>query len=380
MVSEQPIAILKSSLNKMGGAEKYATRIAHAFAAQGHPVTIFTSGPVTPKVSALEISTSVEPKGFSFLRVQAFDRFCSQSLQANKFSIVLGLDRNRFQTHLRASNGVHAAFLKRRASFDPMLKRLSFKFNPLHRLLLKIEKESFENPELQTLITNSYMVRDEVLDLYNVSPEKVHVVHNGVEWTECKEAFDQWPNIRSEELHKRNLPRDGFYFLFMGHNYHRKGLEYLLKGFSLVKDPHAYLIVVGKDKEPERFKQLASELGVLDRVLFVGESRNARQWFQIADATVVPSLYDPFANVTVEALAMGNFLVSSLSNGGAEVLTQNNGTLIEDLLSPDSVATALNTALQHRKTNASAELVRNSVQHLDFPNQLKSLMELCLQK
>ena len=45
-------------------------------------------------------------------------------------------------------------------------------------------------------------------------------------------------------------------------------------------------------------------------------------FYQMADALVIPSFYDPFANVTVEALAMGLFVLSSKHNGGPEILTK----------------------------------------------------------
>ncbi len=56
-----------------------------------------------------------------------------------------------------------------------------------------------------------------------------------------------------------------------------------------------------------------------------------RPFYQLADALAIPSFYDPFANVTVEALAMGLFVVSSRSNGGFEILDPSKGIIIENL-------------------------------------------------
>jgi UDP-glucose:(heptosyl)LPS alpha-1,3-glucosyltransferase len=92
---------------------------------------------------------------------------------------------------------------------------------------------------------------------------------------------------------------------------------------------------------------------------------------------VIPSFYDPFANVTIEALAMGLFVLSSKQNGGHEILTQENGKLIEDLLDLETMIDALKIAMQKKKTGKSSQLIRDSVKHLDFSNQMRTLMEAC---
>jgi UDP-glucose:(heptosyl)LPS alpha-1,3-glucosyltransferase len=100
-------------------------------------------------------------------------------------------------------------------------------------------------------------------------------------------------------------------------------------------------------------------------------------FYQMADVLVIPSFYDPFANVTIEALAMGLFIVSSKHNGGHEIITKENGTVIENLLHIDSLSHALENCLNHPKTTMSANRIRQSVAHLDFSTQLKELMKAC---
>ena len=98
----------------------------------------------------------------------------------------------------------------------------------------------------------------------------------------------------------------------------------------------------------------------------------------MADALAIPSLYDPFANVTVEALAMGLFVVSSASNGGHEVLQPFSGMTIPEIHDPKAIRKGLETALAHPKTTTSASTIRASVAHLDFPKKLSELIDACL--
>jgi UDP-glucose:(heptosyl)LPS alpha-1,3-glucosyltransferase len=101
------------------------------------------------------------------------------------------------------------------------------------------------------------------------------------------------------------------------------------------------------------------------------------RFYQFADAVVIPSLYDPFANVTVEALAMGLFVVSSKSNGGHEILTDKNGAIISNLFNRDSLTFALKEALRHPKTPMQALSIRESVRNLDYSLQTKKLIDSC---
>jgi len=118
-------------------------------------------------------------------------------------------------------------------------------------------------------------------------------------------------------------------------------------------------------------------LGLKDKVRFFGSQDEMRPFYQYADALVIPSFYDPFANVTIEALAMGLFVISSKHNGGHEILNKQNGIVIENLLDVDAFAASLHVALQHKKTEKSADLARQSVKHLDFSAQLAKLIQGC---
>ena len=103
-----------------------------------------------------------------------------------------------------------------------------------------------------------------------------------------------------------------------------------------------------------------------------------RRFYALADAIVIPSLYDPFANVTVEALGMGLYVVSSKFNGGKEILDKECGCIIDDLFDPESVAKALEQSLFFPKTLESAEETRAKVSFMDFSISLPRLVEECL--
>jgi UDP-glucose:(heptosyl)LPS alpha-1,3-glucosyltransferase len=367
------IVLLKSRITAGGGAEKYTERLAAHFHRRGCAVTLLTSGPL-PKESLCEILSLKELSPFSYQRVKQYDRFCKETLARIQPDFIFGLDRNGYQTHLRASNGVHAAYLHQRRKECSALKRISFSLNPLHRTLLKLEKSSFEHPELKKLIANSHMVREEILQHYKVDPQKIVVIHNGMEWQEMERDFQNWEIERLKTAKEKNLPLSTFHFLFVGHNYARKGLEPLLRALSLISNEEFHLSVVGKEKQLPRFQALVRDLKLEKKVSFF-PTQKAISFYQLADALVIPSFYDPFANVTAEALGMGLFVISSKHNGGSEVLSSDTGSILHDLFNPEALADLLLKALNQPKTRESAKRIRNSVATLDFSHQLERIAD-----
>jgi UDP-glucose:(heptosyl)LPS alpha-1,3-glucosyltransferase len=365
-----PITLLKSSFSSQGGLEKAATFLANSFAERGHPVTLLTAG-TPPEIDGVEVIRCPDWPKMSLNKLRVFDQFCRDFLKENPTPIVFGMDRNSFQTHLRAGNGVHREFLKSRKGFESSWMHWRHLVNPLHLQLLALEKAAFENPHLERLFTNSHMVKSEILSNYSVDPKKIKVIHNGVEWKALHSPFAKWESVREGLLKKYALDEGCFQFLFVGHNFKRKGLSNLLRALAMLPNKNVQLSVIGKDKDIEIYTQMATELGLGKQVFFFGPQSSPLPFYQLADALVIPSHYDPFANVTVEAAAMGVFVVSSKSNGGAEVLTPGSGTLIENLSEVESVASALRWALNHPKTAESSEHIRSTVQHLEMENQME---------
>ncbi|MBM3192052.1 MAG: glycosyltransferase family 4 protein [Chlamydiae bacterium] len=369
--------LLKCHLGKLGGLEKYTWRIASGFAKRGLSVTLITAG--TPKDTLehthLHFHTLPCHARLSVFKIQEFDKKVSSYLKKSSCDLIFGMDRNRFQTHLRLGNGIHRAFLETRAPTDSFFKRLVTPLNPLHRLILSMEKEAIEHPKLRCLFTNSHMVKNEVLRYYKVDPQKIHVVHNGVEWYELQRDFETWVEKKTALASQLHLDPTTYHFLFIGNGYKRKGLDVLLHALSLLPHEDFHLSVLGKEKHLSHYLAKTHKLGLSKKVSFYGQTPDVRKFYQLCDSLVIPSFYDPFANVTVEALAMGLLVVSSRSNGGHEVLTPDNGLTLDTLLDLSCLAEALKKALSHPKTYLRSQSIRNSIKHLDFSHQISSIIE-----
>lgn len=374
------ITLIKSDLHKRGGLEKYTWALARDFCALKVPVRLLTTGLITPPFTdpLLQIVSFPIHALLSVSHLLAFDKACSAYLKTHPSPIIFSLDRTRFQTHIRAGNGVHAHYLKMRQNEEGLLKALSLKFNPLHRTICSIEKKAFEDPALKTLFTNSHLVKNEILKCFAIPSEKVEVIHNGVEWQAMQADFTLWEEKRAVHMQRLKLDPTLHQFLFIGHHYERKGLKPLLHALSPLKNAPFQLSIVGKDKRFLYYQNYAERLGLSHKVFFFGPVHDTIPFYQLADTLIIPSLYDPFANVTVEALAMGLFVLSSHSNGGSEVLTKETGKVIENLHDSPHFTALLQETLNRPKTALQAQTIRSSIAHLDFSKQLRLMTEKTL--
>lgn len=371
------IAIIKSNFTPYGGAEKYTTRLIHAFVERDAEVDILTSAGtgwegLDHKVKRVILKQYPHN---NLLRLLSFNSSAKRYLRKAEYDCILGMDRTDYQTHLRAGSGCHAAWIQRRCNESSPLKCLSFKTNPFHRTMIKLERRAFLSDNLKRIFCNSYLVKNEILHFYPETEKKLMVVHNGVEWHEFSQPFEERLAKRKQILVNLRLHPDRFYFLFLGSGYERKGLMKALMALRMLPE-YVELLVAGKDRQEENYKSFCEKSGIAGRVRFFGPQKDVIPFLQISDAFVLPTIYDPFSNASLEALAMGLYTVTSEANGCSEVIRDGTGSIIGSPGDISSVAEAMKTALDG---HLSKEEIRETVRHLDFETQLGKIVTVCLE-
>ena len=83
-----------------------------------------------------------------------------------------------------------------------------------------------------------------------------------------------------------------------------------------------FALVVGKDKKLQRYLAICEELGLADRVRFVGQKEDIERYYLDSDILLLPTHYEPFSNVVLEAMRGGNAVITTRQNGAAEILQQ----------------------------------------------------------
>lgn len=371
------VAIIKSNYTPYGGGEKYATRMIGAFAGRNVQVDVLTAlsgdwGKTLPEARLVFLK---QIKFNHLLRVLTFDASVERHLRKVKYDCIFGMDRTSHQTHLRAGGGLHAGWMAKRSVESSLLRRVSFKVNPFHYAMLNIERRAFLSTGIRRIFCNSHFIENEIAEYYPGALNKVTVIHNGIEWGELSKAFSEAGDRKNSIRRDLGLDSGRFYFLFIGSGYERKGLRKAISALELLPGD-VDLLVIGKDKNEKAYRALAEKAGLKRRVHFFGPQLNVIPFFQASDAFILPTIYDPFSNASLEALAMGLYLVTSDTNGCSEVIREGAGCVIQDLRDKDSVAEAMKKAL---KSHLPKDLIRESVKHLDFSGQLNKIVDICIE-
>lgn len=192
----------------------------------------------------------------------------------------------------------------------------------------------------KTYIAISKTVARELEDCFGLR-ESVHVIHHGVDPGFFKPATTAGEKEARERLRSAcGVGRGELACLFVG-SYERKGLDTALEAMAIlpsVARAKVKLVAVGGG-DTEAFAKRAQELGVADRVRLVGPTREIHRYYQAADLFFLPTRYEPFGLVILEAMAAGLAPVVSRLAGASELLEHGkSGLLLDDPRDPREAA------------------------------------------
>jgi UDP-glucose:(heptosyl)LPS alpha-1,3-glucosyltransferase len=124
--------------------------------------------------------------------------------------------------------------------------------------------------------------------------------------------------------------------LFSARNYDLKGLGPLLEAFAQLarERPGLVLVACGSDRDT-KFRRRAAELGVADRVRFLGFVDDVAGCFAGADVFAFPTFYDPCSLVVLEAMHAGLPVITTRTNGASELITSGRDGIV--VSAPDDV-------------------------------------------
>jgi UDP-glucose:(heptosyl)LPS alpha-1,3-glucosyltransferase len=226
----------------------------------------------------------------------------------------------------RAGDGVHRAWLARRRKFEIPLKQFVRTASRKHRDLLQLEESLFVRRKAGRVIAASQMVANEIIDFYRYPADKIDLVRNGIPFNRFR--FD--PALREKSRAKLKLKQDQVALLFAGSGWERKGLLFAIQALALCKSRKMRLLVAGRgDARP--YKTTRLRFWREEPVQFLGEVADLVPLYAAADVFILPTIYDPFSNACLEALACGLPVITTRSNGFSEIIENGvHGSIIEN--------------------------------------------------
>ncbi len=322
---------------RKGGAERYAFDLATRLVKRGHEVVVFCGrGIEVPGINLVHLDPIPYPR---WLRNLTFALMHRRALGKAGIDVMLGfgnvLEADVYQSH----GGVQRIWMEREiASYDSPVERsikgLALRTSLNQRIQEWIAEYPVRQGRCARIVAISPMVKEHMKTHFGLGEEAFSVVFNGVD-TERFRPGDKGPGGPLK-------------ILFSAGNFRLKGLLPLLRALGEVRKRGIpfHLTVMGRGRR-DRYLAVIRELGLTDRVTFLGETGAPQEVYRGADVLAHPTYYDACSLTTMEAMASGIPTITTRWNGASALVSPGEGYVIEGPEDIAGLADAL-TALADR--------------------------------
>lgn len=194
-----------------------------------------------------------------------------------------------------------------------------------YRLIMALENLIYHNSRVSLAAVSSLTAR-EISSHFGRAD--VTVIPNAVDL--ARFSLSERLRRRASARHALNISETDFVLLLVGNDWKKKGLPCLLDAVARVPQLPFRVLVVGRD-DRATFLPRIHRLHLEDRVVFVEPSPDIMQFYAAADVYAGPSLHDSFALPPIEAMACGLPVITTVNNGGSQVITDGlDGFVLED--------------------------------------------------
>ena len=290
------IAILIPSL-LLYGAEGSAVRLAKGLSERGIDVSLLLTDVSTPvRIENVRVIPLLWTDGLTLLEEFLYAPIqylrLRRVLKREKFDIVVSF-MERANIFNLALPGKQQRILSVRTS----LKR-SFKESGVMRKIFTKALYKFLIHKADRIIFISRGARDDFLDIFAVGRDKVRVIYNMFDIPHMLSLAKKPIEDKHHELF------EGPVIIHVGRFTKDKGQWYLIRAFKKILDtvPQARLVFLGDGRLRSYVESLASDMGIMNRVHFLGLQQNPLKFMSRATVCVISSLWEGFGNVLVEAM------------------------------------------------------------------------------
>jgi D-inositol-3-phosphate glycosyltransferase len=243
--------------------------------------------------------------------------------------------------------------------------------------LLRISAEEEIVAKADRVVCATELEKSQLVHLYNADPERVEVVPLGVD-------VDRFRPLDKAEARRRLGFEDEKIVLFVGRLEPLKGVDILINAAAMLEsDVECSVLIVGGDESSHaqvtQLQGLASDLGIEHRVAFTGavDHETLPLFYNAADICVVPSHYESFGLVAVEAMACGVPVVASRVGGLTGTVKDGETGYLVPWLCPEPFAERIEMLLENESLRRNlGEAAREAVTRYRWPNVAARVLQL----
>jgi UDP-glucose:(heptosyl)LPS alpha-1,3-glucosyltransferase len=344
----QKIAVVIPKYGLVGGAEQFASELTSRLSDQpGYNFHVFANRwqSAHAGINFHHVSIVSFPK---FLTTISFAYFTRRQLSADRFSLVHSHERI-FAADIYTLHGVPHRF---------WIHCVRKKKMSLYDLATSwVEKKLVTQGNCQKFIAVSNLTRDIFLQEYNIDPQRVTVIHPGVDLNDYATADKRL--IRGDIRKEYGFRSEEPIILFASMNFEIKGLDAIMLSLAKLKArQHSFKLLIAGKGNLRKYTQMAREANIADEVVFTGMLSKEKliRLYLAGDMYIMLSKFDTFGMVVLEAMAAGLPVIIS-SNVGAKDLVQEgeNGFIISDTSDADYIAAKIALLLDENIRRQMAE-------------------------
>ncbi len=299
--------------DKKGGKERYSMMLCRHLIQKGHTVHLFAHR-ADPEPGALFHRVPMFPLSAP-LKHLSFASFASGMARKAGIDILHSMDRIMEQDIFRASDGLNPVQLQQ-CYPSPFVRWLK-SIGPRRQVLGYLEKRIFTKGKARSIIANSRLVRDQILNHYPAAESRVRVIYNGVDQERFHPGAKE--HFRMQIRDEYGIGQQNLLLVFAANDFKLKGLRDLMAGMAALKDSGIEALVVG-ESNPAPYGREAGKLGIGRQIHFTGAQPQVERFLASGDIFVLPTRYDAFANVCLEAMSCGLPVITTPANGAAELI------------------------------------------------------------
>ncbi|MGA2233395.1 MAG: glycosyltransferase family 4 protein [Tepidisphaeraceae bacterium] len=361
------IAVFFPNCHRRGGIERIVLETANYLAARGHEVHL---GACRWDKTSLDNRVIVHPiapgRGPAPLPAIAFARRSRLAARDIHADVTAAFGVYCPPGAVFWAGSVHRAWIQTSQSQRNWWGRLRQRLNPFHPVMLAFERYYLGRRHYKKLIAYTPRVKDEFIHYYSVPESDIAVIPCGYSPTEFN--LDRRETLRGPARAKLGFAPQDKVIVFVANELHRKGFATLLRAWATILQPNERLLVVGR-ASPAPFLAEIHALGLANRVHFAGSADDVAQFYSAADIFALPTQYEPWGLVIVEALACGlPVLTSRIAGAASAVIDAQTGLLLDEPTDICEVAKKLRRLLDGE--HADTATIASSVAHLTWPSVL----------